>query len=659
MQPDLPVLVAAVPEPPPGVELDPVPVVTPPVGAFEIAHLPGDVPGPRRRGGDAAGRAVGPGRSSQLDRWLVRTCSDRRLAQRVRDLEQPAPSCSTTRRPRCAGSSATCTTAPRPGWPRWRCTSGLAKEKLQRRRRRAATSPRPRARRRRPRAGQGGARRAARPGPGHPPAGARPRPRRRRWPRWSRAAPSRSELAVDVPERPAPAIESIAYFCAAELVTNVAQHSGATRAAVDVVARDDRSGAGGRATTAGRAPAPVPAAAACAGPAGVGRAGPRRRRPPRRSPARAAARRSSPSSCRCGCDGDVTGQGVMPAMRVVIAEDAAMLRDGLARLLEDRGHEVCAAVGRRRRRCSAARGRAPARRGRGRHPHAAHPHRRGAAGRARAARGAPRRRACWCSPSTSRPGTPPSCWPTSARRGRLPAQGPRRRRRRVRRRADPGRRRRHRPRSRGGQPAAGRQPPTRGLAELTAAGARGAGADGRGSVERRHRRDACVISAGPVEKHVASIFAKLGPAAGRRRQPPRPRRPPLPGGLRVIRTVGWSREVAHPSWWSMEPGTCEVWWASTAWMRPWHADILSEGERRGRRAGLWDPGHRAQYTVAAALLRLVAAPLTARTAAGVVVDRTCPKLRPPPRPAASSRDRPARLHLALRRHGGRRGEQCR
>jgi DNA-binding NarL/FixJ family response regulator len=32
-------------------------------------------------------------------------------------------------------------------------------------------------------------------------------------------------------------------------------------------------------------------------------------------------------------------------MRVVIAEDAAVFREGLVRLLEDRGHEVCAAVG--------------------------------------------------------------------------------------------------------------------------------------------------------------------------------------------------------------------------------------------------------------------------------------------------------------------------
>jgi len=34
----------------------------------------------------------------------------------------------------------------------------------------------------------------------------------------------------------------------------------------------------------------------------------------------------------------------MTTMRVVIAEDAAVLREGLTRLLEERGHQVCAAV---------------------------------------------------------------------------------------------------------------------------------------------------------------------------------------------------------------------------------------------------------------------------------------------------------------------------
>ncbi|MFG3254745.1 sensor histidine kinase [Streptomyces sp. NPDC048172] len=46
------------------------------------------------------------------------------------------------------------------------------------------------------------------------------------------------ELAVDVPERPTEAIETIAYFCAAELLTNVIKHSGAGRATLTV--RDER-----------------------------------------------------------------------------------------------------------------------------------------------------------------------------------------------------------------------------------------------------------------------------------------------------------------------------------------------------------------------------------------------------------------------------------
>ena len=45
----------------------------------------------------------------------------------------------------------------------------------------------------------------------------------------------RVELVVDVPERPSPSIETIAYFCAAELLANVAKHSGATRAIVEAV----------------------------------------------------------------------------------------------------------------------------------------------------------------------------------------------------------------------------------------------------------------------------------------------------------------------------------------------------------------------------------------------------------------------------------------
>jgi len=43
------------------------------------------------------------------------------------------------------------------------------------------------------------------------------------------------ELVIDVPARPSAAIETIAYFCAAELLTNVAKHSGARHATLEVV----------------------------------------------------------------------------------------------------------------------------------------------------------------------------------------------------------------------------------------------------------------------------------------------------------------------------------------------------------------------------------------------------------------------------------------
>ena len=43
------------------------------------------------------------------------------------------------------------------------------------------------------------------------------------------------ELVVDLPERPSAAIETIAYFCAAELLANVAKHSGARRATLEAV----------------------------------------------------------------------------------------------------------------------------------------------------------------------------------------------------------------------------------------------------------------------------------------------------------------------------------------------------------------------------------------------------------------------------------------
>ncbi len=68
-----------------------------------------------------------------------------------------------------------------------------------------------------------------------------------------------TELSVTIDERPSPAIEAIAYFCVAELMANVAQHSFASRARVScaqqgrwlrLVVRDDGVG-GAQAVTTG------------------------------------------------------------------------------------------------------------------------------------------------------------------------------------------------------------------------------------------------------------------------------------------------------------------------------------------------------------------------------------------------------------------------
>ena len=42
-------------------------------------------------------------------------------------------------------------------------------------------------------------------------------------------------MIADLPERPSAAIETIAYFCAAELLANVAKHSGARHATIEAV----------------------------------------------------------------------------------------------------------------------------------------------------------------------------------------------------------------------------------------------------------------------------------------------------------------------------------------------------------------------------------------------------------------------------------------
>ncbi|MEB8342859.1 sensor histidine kinase [Streptomyces endophyticus] len=46
------------------------------------------------------------------------------------------------------------------------------------------------------------------------------------------------DVSVDLPERPAPAMESLAYFCVAELLANAIKHSGAQRCGVEIAAGD-------------------------------------------------------------------------------------------------------------------------------------------------------------------------------------------------------------------------------------------------------------------------------------------------------------------------------------------------------------------------------------------------------------------------------------
>ena len=47
------------------------------------------------------------------------------------------------------------------------------------------------------------------------------------------------DVRVDVPVRPSPSIEGMAYFIVSEALANVAKHGGATRATVEVASRGD------------------------------------------------------------------------------------------------------------------------------------------------------------------------------------------------------------------------------------------------------------------------------------------------------------------------------------------------------------------------------------------------------------------------------------
>ena len=238
--------------------------------------------------------------------------------------------------------------------------------------------------------------------------------------------------------RPTPAIEAIAYFCVAELLANVAQHAQASRASIfctqqgswlRLVVRDDGTG-GAQLTTVGSS------SSGLAGLADRVHAvdGQLYLVSPPGGPT-VVDRRPSPLLLMVG------------ALRIAIAEDSAILRDGLVQLLVDRGFAITGAVGDPAALRSSVAQNPPGRRG-DRHPHAADLHRRGSPPRPRAAgppRGAghPAVLPVHRDPLRRRPAG------GRRRRYRLPVEGPGGRRQRLRRGAGAGRRRRYRLGSRG------------------------------------------------------------------------------------------------------------------------------------------------------------------------------------------------------------------
>ena len=278
--------------------------------------------------------------------------------------------------------------------------------------------------------------------------------------------PLHVDVVVDVRRRPPRAVESAAYFVVAEALANTGKHAHAEHVDIDV--RDDAgdSSSSRSSTTAPAAP----------NPGGSGLRGLARRVEALDGDARGLSPAGGPTTVQGG-----------DAVRVVIAEDLALLRDGLTRLLRDNGFDVVA----RRRRTATRSSRAvllerpdvaivdirlpPTFRDEGlraaltlreRAPETGGADR-VAVRRAGVRRGAARRR---------------------PRRARLSAEGPDHGRRRLRRRRAPRRGRRHRARPRGRRAALRGAEPDGPLDVALAARDRGARADGRGALERRDRR---------------------------------------------------------------------------------------------------------------------------------------------------------------------------
>ena len=133
------------------------------------------------------------------------------------------------------------------------------------------------------------------------------------------------DLDVDLPaERLAPVTENTAYFVVSEALANVAKHSDATTCRVErPVHRRPAAGRRGGRRQRRRGARPGARAGRAHRPAARRRRRADRGQPPRR-----------PDAAHGGA-----------AVRVILAEDSVLLREGLVRLLEEAGTEVVAAVG--------------------------------------------------------------------------------------------------------------------------------------------------------------------------------------------------------------------------------------------------------------------------------------------------------------------------
>ena len=303
------------------------------------------------------------------------------------------------------------------------------------------------------------------------------------------------DVQVDVPVRPRPAVEAVAYFTVAEALTNSPSTPARSRdrgrrrrlagGTLNIVISDD--GIGG------------------ADPAGSGLAGLADR----------VAGVDGALSVESPPGGPTIISAVLPCgeapMRVAIAEDSVLLREGLIRLLAEAGHEVVAAAGDAEAFLRAVADTQPD--------------------------------ACVVDvrmpPTFTDEGLRAALvvrdqWPdvgvlvlsqwveeryaTELIAGRPHGVGYLLKDRvadvdGVPRRAEPGRRGRQRARPGGRRAAAGPQPPPARRAHP--AGARGPRADGGGPVQRRHRRRPR-RRPGAVEKHINNIFMKLGLAPAER-----------------------------------------------------------------------------------------------------------------------------------------------